>query len=85
MSGLPKPGMFVNPLRTIANGGPEVQQIQRFLTTMKGSGWGSNAAVQQFVTQTATQLPGKFTQFLNAVSWTGAAGLTGYGAATAPW
>ncbi|MGX1793024.1 hypothetical protein ACWIDW_08790 [Microbacterium sp. NPDC055312] len=85
MSGLPKPGMFVNPLRTIANGGPEVQQIQRFLTTMKGSGWGSNPAVQQFVTQTATQLPGKFTQFLNAVSWTGAAGLTGYGAATAPW
>ncbi|MFS2243110.1 hypothetical protein [Microbacterium sp. OR16] len=41
MSGLPKPGMFVNPLRTIANGGPEVQQIQWFLTTMKGSGWGS--------------------------------------------
>ncbi|UJP09176.1 EI24 domain-containing protein [Microbacterium sp. KUDC0406] len=85
MHNLPRPGMFVNPLKTIVNGGPEAQQIQRFLTTMNGSRWASNPAVQNFVTQTAGSLPGRFTQFLNAVNWTGAAGLTGYGAATAPW
>ncbi len=85
MSNLPRPGVLVNPLKSIVNGGPEVQQIQRFLTTMEGSAWGSNQAVQQFVKVTGQNLPGTFTQFLNAVNWTGAAGLTGYGAATAPW
>lgn len=85
MSNLPRPGVLVNPLKSIVNGGPEVQQIQRFLTTMEGSVWGSNQAVQQFVKVTGQNLPGTFTQFLNAVNWTGAAGLTGYGAATAPW
>ena len=85
MHNLPRPGMFVNPLKSIVNGGPEAQQIQRFLTTMNGSRWGSNPAVQNFITGTASQLPSGLTLRLLTMNWMGSTGLTVYGAATAPW
>lgn len=83
MSNLPRPGLLVNPFRSIVDGGPEVQQIQQFLTTMHKSSWGSNPAVQQFVTQTASSLPGALTSQINAANWVGAMGLNAYGVVTA--
>ncbi|WP_313355079.1 EI24 domain-containing protein [Microbacterium sp.] len=85
MSNLPRPGMFVNPLKTIINGGPEVQQMQRFLTSMHNSKWGTNPAVQQFITETASHFPSSLVSRLNAVNWLGSTGLTVYGSVTAPW
>ncbi|WP_047524665.1 hypothetical protein [Microbacterium sp. ZOR0019] len=85
MSNLPRPGLFVNPLRTIVNGGPEVQQMQRFLTTMHNSQWGTNPAVQQFIAATASHFPSSLVSRLNAVNWLGSTSLNVYGSITAPW
>ena len=68
---LPRPGAFVNPFRTIVDGGPEVAQIRTFLDTMSKSAWGNSPAVQQFIRQTTGALPGVRTMAINAVLWTG--------------
>jgi hypothetical protein len=68
---LPRPGMFVNPFRSIAMGGPEAVQVKNFLDTMRASQWAGNPAVSNFITQTAGQLPGRGETLLNVGLWTG--------------
>lgn len=66
---LPRPGMFVNPFRSITMGSSETVQIQNFLNTMRGSQWANNPAVAQFITGTAGALPGRGLQLLNVGVW----------------
>lgn len=67
---LPRPGMFVNPFRSIAMGGAEAVQVQNFLQTMRSSQWGSHPAVRDFIVRTTGTLPGRGEQLLNAGLWT---------------
>lgn len=67
---LPKPGMFVNPFRSLPMGGAEAVQVQRFLETMRGSQWANNPGVQNFIRTTAGSLPNQGRQWINAGVWT---------------
>lgn len=68
-AGLPAPGMLVNPLNAISNGGTEAVQIQTFLQTMRNSTWATNPGVQQVISSTASTLPGVGMQIVNSVTW----------------
>jgi len=68
---LPKPGMFTNPLTALRLGGAETAQVSTFLNTVRNSQWASNPGVQQFVSSTASSMPGGLTQGLNVGTWTG--------------
>lgn len=72
---LPKPGMFVNPFRSLAMGGTEAAQVQNFLNTMRGTQWSSNPGVQNFIRATTGALPGRGEQLLNVGLWTGFTGI----------
>ena len=61
---LPRPGLFVNPFRSIALGGQEAK-IATFLSTMRGSRWASNPQVASFITQNARVIPGRMEQIVN--------------------
>lgn len=68
---LPRPGIFVNPLRSTSMGSAETVQIQTFLQTMRRSDWASNPGVQQVIVNTASRLPGIGAQAGNVVTWLG--------------
>ncbi|WP_214468381.1 hypothetical protein [Microbacterium flavescens] len=80
---LPKPGMFVNPFRSITMGGPEAVQVQNFLNTMRSTPWANNPGVVDFITRTGAALPGRGERLLNVGLWTSFSGVDGLGVADA--
>ncbi|MFB8145842.1 hypothetical protein ACFC1W_03755 [Microbacterium sp. NPDC056003] len=80
---LPRPGMFVNPFRSITMGGPEAVQVQNFLNTMRTTPWANNPGVTEFITRTAGALPGRGERLLNVGLWTSFSALDGLGVADA--
>lgn len=66
---LPRPGLFTNPLSAIRLGGAETAQVSTFLQTMRNSSWATNPGVQQFISSTASSLPGGLRQGANIMSW----------------
>lgn len=80
---LPRPGLFVNPFRSIAMGGPEAVQVQNFLNTMRSTPWANNPGVVDFMVRTAGALPGRGERLLNVGLWTTFTGADGLGVADA--
>lgn len=74
-SGLPAPGMWTNPLRTMALGEAKLTQAETFLSTMTKSPWGQSPAVQQFVADTTKAMPSIWKQAANVGVWVGFTGL----------
>ncbi|WP_127473388.1 hypothetical protein [Microbacterium sulfonylureivorans] len=68
-AGLPAPGTFVSPMRTMVLGDARLVQVENFLGTMRSSPWGSAAPVQQFITQTQGALPALWKQGVNVGVW----------------
>lgn len=64
---LPHPGMFANPLRSIAAGGPEAVQINRFIGTMRGSSYADDLA--GLISTTSGAMPGSLTRVVNIGVW----------------
>jgi len=82
-SAVPFPGLLVNPLRAIPQGGADAVQIQSVLTSLSNSRWATNPAVQQVVTTTQNALPGLGRQLVNSGVWgvftaNDIAGVSGY-------
>lgn len=80
---LPRPGLFVNPFRSITMGGPEAVQVQNFLNTMRTTPWANNPGVTEFITRTAGALPGRGERLLNVGLWTSFSTFDGLGVADA--
>ncbi|WP_203582291.1 hypothetical protein [Microbacterium hibisci] len=74
-AGLPSPGMWTNPLRTMAFGDAKLTQTHTFLGTMAKSPWGQSPAVQQFVANTNASMPNFWIRTANVSVWLGSAGL----------
>ena len=74
-TGLPAPGGFVNPFRSIALGDARLVQVQNFLGTMRTSPWSGSAPVQQFIAGTQSAMPALWKQAVNTGVWSG---LTGF-------
>lgn len=76
-AGLPAPGMWTNPFRTIALGDAKLAQTQTFLATMTKSPWGQSPEVMRFVASTNSAMPSLVKQAVNVTVWIGFAGLDG--------
>jgi len=66
---LPRPGMFVNPFRSVTLGDARLVQVENFLGTMRTSPWSSAAPVQQFVATTAAAMPSLGKQAVQTGTW----------------
>lgn len=69
-SAVPHPGLFVNPLRSIATGSAEVAQVERVLTGIRTTPWVTHPSVARFIDLTEAALPSQATQNVNRAIWT---------------
>ncbi|WAB82087.1 hypothetical protein OVN18_03500 [Microcella daejeonensis] len=65
----PHPGVFVNPFRTMANGGPQMQQMERFVTGLRTSQWSELAGVRQTAALVDAARPTVAQAAVNIGSW----------------
>lgn len=73
---LPRPGLLVNPFKSVIGGGPNAIQVQKFVTTMQNT---KNPALADFIASTAAQAPTRFARGTNAGLWLTSNFLTGDG------
>lgn len=65
----PHPGVFVNPFRSMANGGPQLQQMQRFVAGLRTSPWSELAGVRQAAAAVNAARPTTAQAAVNIGSW----------------
>lgn len=65
----PHPGVFVNPFRSMANGGAQLQQMQRFAAGLRTSPWSELAEVRQVAAVVDAARPTVAQAAVNVGSW----------------
>ena len=69
-SAVPHPGLFANPLRSMALGSSEVAQVERVLSGIRTTPWFAHPSVTRFVNATEASLPSQAIQNTNRAVWT---------------